>query len=258
MIEANSGVPHGELVPIVQYLVTSRFDAAIQESRGVQARYPQSIIGFVLEGVAWFSKGKIGPGREAIEKALDIRPGDPGACHVLAHVAVKQGRIDEARGYYRDALENNPDDLATLMRFYQLELSAGDRGAAKAILERALNSHPHAVNPRIELVRMLLDDGDTEAGLRVAQEGLEITPESDALLVAVGKAHMDGQQPAEAMAIFQQVAVRLPGSIEGNFLLAQAAIAARAIPILPRAPSTSSYRKNQTTRPPWCCEPKWP
>ena len=51
MFEANTGVPRDELVPVMQFLVTSRFDAAIQEARGIQARHPQATIGYVLEGL---------------------------------------------------------------------------------------------------------------------------------------------------------------------------------------------------------------
>ena len=103
---------------------------------------------------------------------------------------------------------------------------AGDREAAKALLVKALEFVPHAVDPRIRLVRMLLDEGDPEAGLKVALKGVELAPDATSLLVATGKAYMDGRQPAEAVTIFRQVAERLPRSEEANFLLGQAAIAA--------------------------------
>ncbi len=74
------------------------------------------------------------------QKAAELAPGDAAPIYAIATLFHRQNRLEDARGYYLEALQRDPNHLGALRQSIRLdhELRRGDAETEKRI-ERALN-----------------------------------------------------------------------------------------------------------------------
>ena len=126
--------------------------------------------------------GQASAGRAVVDSVLAATPeGTPRYAEALFwHASLNETAAGAERDYRRIAVEYplSPRAEEALYRLAQLELTRGDRAAARSHLERIQREHPSgAMSTRasVKLAQLAFDDGDTAAGcaaIAVARDGL--------------------------------------------------------------------------------------
>jgi putative PEP-CTERM system TPR-repeat lipoprotein len=204
------------------HMRTRQYDQALEVAKHVQAKRPDSALGFTLAGMAHAAKGELAEARAAFGKSLEIKPGAPDASINLAIMEAEAGEPDKARKVLEEALEHDPKSAVLMTRLASLEASQGQWDLAKSLIERAVEADPNAVAAKIILARMHLRTGDWEKALAVARGDLQIHPKNPGLLSVVGQAQLTAGRFDAAAATFRSLVDVIPKSLEARYLLAAA------------------------------------
>ena len=76
------------------------------------------------------------------------------SCYPLARIAMDEGELDLARGYYGDALEAGADPVSALLGLARLEAEAGNLKESLAKARRAIGERPHDARPYMFLAHL--------------------------------------------------------------------------------------------------------
>jgi len=121
------------------------------------------------------SKGAV----EAFKKAKEIDPADPVPSLRLAIFYDNEGRRDEARKYYEDALKIRPDDPTALNNLAYMKADDGvDLDQALAFAQRAQNKLPNDLNVRDTVALIYVKKNFTDDSVRMLRELVSQKPES--------------------------------------------------------------------------------
>ena len=142
-----------------------RVDEALSAALALTEQYPDSDASWALAGIARARLGDLDGAQDDLERALALHPGDPAAAGNLAAIALRQGRIDVARGYYMQVLFHQPGHEQTLHKLSRLEQKAGNDAAAEALLERAIDAHPRRLSAYLKLVSFYRERGRGEEAM---------------------------------------------------------------------------------------------
>jgi predicted Zn-dependent protease len=213
-------------------------DAAQSSDSQAPAATPaasQTVSGQVADAEASMAKSDWKGAEAKLAPWLAAHPADARALFDAGYVADAQGRLDDAEGLYRRAVEANPQSfeahislgllLARRRKFVEARpeliaataLDPGDAGAGtKARAWRAL----------AEIDR----SSDTTTASNDLLEALKLSPETAAdTLLAAGLADQDGQYDAAAAA-YRRILARDPNSAAANSGLAHVLIAQKKYP----------------------------
>lgn len=141
-VKVSSGVTR-DFDRAVAYLQGERYPEAIEVLQSVTAREQRLSAPYVNLGIAYFRSGDEKHAEESFLEALRAAPLDPIASNELAVLYRRQGRFDEARETYRDALQLHPDNLALIKNLGILcDLYLQDVNCALAQFAQYLNYQP--------------------------------------------------------------------------------------------------------------------
>ncbi len=115
----------------------------------------------------------------------------------------QEGRLDEAAGRYRRALELQPDLLDGLVNLGHLHEEVGEMARAEECFRRARACHPHAPGPLASLALLLrgkLPDADQAALRRRLDDGALPPGRRSALLFGLAQVHDARGEYADAAA----------------------------------------------------------
>jgi tetratricopeptide (TPR) repeat protein len=140
---------------------------------------PKSSDLYVRMGEAKVTGGDSKGGVEAFKKAKEIDPADAVPSLRLALFYDNEGRHDEARKYYEDALKLRPDDPTALNNLAYLKADDGvDLDQALAFAQRAQNKLPDDLNVRDTVALIYVKKNLTEDSLRMLRELVNKRPDS--------------------------------------------------------------------------------
>ncbi|MFD1215570.1 tetratricopeptide repeat protein [Microbulbifer celer] len=106
-----SGSVNRDFLEAVQLIQGERYPEAIELLQSVVDREQRLSAPYVNLGIAYYRSGDQKQAEEAFLEALRAAPLDPVASNELAVLYRRQGRFDEARTTYEEALQNNPENL---------------------------------------------------------------------------------------------------------------------------------------------------
>ena len=132
---------------------------------------------------------------------------NPEAWAPYGHVgygAAQAGRLDEAIGWYQQALARNPDDDWTHFGIASALSRSGQRDAAIAHLERGLELRPTSVAGHTNLGVLLAERGEVSAAVQHFQLALELAPGNADALVNLGSMLADQRRSDDALALFER------------------------------------------------------
>jgi tetratricopeptide (TPR) repeat protein len=131
--------------------------------------------------------------REA-ERALDVSERYPslvvGSKDLRATIAEREGKLDEALGWLREARRLDAGSLSYCLRFATIARRTKDWSGATEALRWAILQHPEAVAPRAALVETYVDAGDPVAADLELEELRRVTgdtPETDRLRLLIAR-----------------------------------------------------------------------
>ena len=121
---------------------------------------------------------------------------------------VGQGKVDEARALFREALALDPESPPALRDVALLEIDAGDFPAAAGHLERALAAAPNDVQILKLLFVVRNSQGDAAAMEQVLDRLIAVQPSDPEPYAALGRLLEQQGHPQEAASRFRQAVDR--------------------------------------------------
>jgi putative PEP-CTERM system TPR-repeat lipoprotein len=168
----------GEL-EVTQRLSIGDLQGARQQAEDEARRAPQDAAAWLRLGVVRQLAGDRPGALRALQRALELKPGEPDGSRLLARLSVAEGDLGTARKVLDTALRPHPDRLALLLSRAAVE-RAGDRPeAAEPWLQRAMEAAPERWKARLALATIMAEEGrrkDLTALLRAAPQTLPRHP----------------------------------------------------------------------------------
>ncbi len=208
------------------YLKAKEYDKALAVAEGLQDRQATNPIGFDFAGIVQFVKGDREAAQAALLKAKDLRAEDPIALRGLAALAVLDGKLDVATGYYETLVRANPKDAQAAIALAQLQFSAAKPDAAGATLQKALEQDGDNSTIRAALARLLLVQNKPADALTLVRQALVKNPKAPELLEVAGLAQLATGGVEGALASFKALVDVTPQAGSAHRELAQAYSAA--------------------------------
>lgn len=176
-----------DVLIVLNYLRQQKVEDAIVAAQAYRDRNPESATSYDLLGRAYLAGDRKEDARAAFQKALEIRPGDPGAGVSLAEFALQEGDFALAREYYKKVLAGNPNHMQALMKLASSFALEGREQDMLNRLQSTLTAHPRAMEPRLMKVRYYIAKGELDRALLLFDELSEEQKEHpDALVTRAG------------------------------------------------------------------------
>jgi len=150
--------------------------------------------------------------------ALLDYPDDPNLLCLSARALIMLGRYDDAEERLLNAIEMFPEFTRPLVIRGDMRAMQGRLEEATEDLRRAValgDDHP---DTQLKLGRVLLMQGDQEAGKSAVDESMRLAPERKELMQAIELENAG--KPEEAEVIYRKILTRDPENVEATRLLA--------------------------------------
>ncbi len=185
-----------------------RPDAALARIRQIQARHPDSPIGYDREGAVHMAQGKPALAIPAYRQAL-ARGGHTGTLIMLHRALLATGNTAQADQELNRWLGAHPRDRAARAYFAEYKMLTGDNRAAIAQYEALLRETPD--NPILlnNLAVLYQRTGDGRA-LATAQRALQLAPQSATALDTLGWILVGQNQAAKGLELIRQALDKVP------------------------------------------------
>ena len=148
---------------------------------GIAARDGRDALPLERLGAACADAGDAAKASDAFVRGLRLEPGNRGCLMGLAAIGLEEGNTGEVLELADIAVAAHPDLAAQAAALCgaaaRRRLSAGDSAAAEAAFRAALRHAPGDVSAKIPLGRLLVDRGDTAAGLALLDEVIAAMPQ---------------------------------------------------------------------------------
>ncbi len=153
------------LEPPAREVVSAR--AAMARALAMQSRWPQAA--------------------EQAQAVLAVAPNNAEARFLLANALFQQQRYEEAGTHYREYLKARPDDVNALVNSGVTMIAGGRLDDAIGLFRHAVEVDPRSPRLRQVLALALLDRGDFGAAADQAREGLGLSENDPAMRDLLGR-----------------------------------------------------------------------
>ncbi len=150
--------------------------------------------------------------RAQAEQLLALEPREPEHHFLAGLVAARDGRLDDARRHYGDAVNAAGGSYAeAFFNLGMLERDAGHLEDAVRAYETAIAQRPDYTTAQNNLALALADLGRTTDAQRIYEAVLQRRPDYAAGWVNLGKLHAKAKRYDDAIAAYQQALIAKPG-----------------------------------------------
>ncbi|MGP0071865.1 MAG: FG-GAP-like repeat-containing protein [Bryobacteraceae bacterium] len=176
-------------------------------------------------GSVYLKQDKNAEARTSFEKALKLTASypdtAPNAWNNLGLLATREGRTDEAIGYFEQSLRASPDywiALENLGNAYRQQHRWDD---ARAMLQRAVAARPQAADANYSLAMVYAQTDDTDRAYQYLQNALKVRPDYPEALNNLGVLYLRTRRRDDAVAQFQHCIRVAPGFDQSYLNLAR-------------------------------------
>lgn len=134
------------------------------------------------------------------------------ALELLGRAEMQAEQYTNAANTFRRIIGLLPNSVPAHRLLAQAQLSADNPTAARRTLEDAIIMAPENADPRVDLIRLEVDQGDFEAAMRVAVALRDELPDSAVGDTMVGDVLMEAQLPADAIDAYEKAIAKEPTS----------------------------------------------
>ena len=166
--------------------------------------------------------GRWADAASAAQAALQLRPGQPDAVHVLGIVAWKTGRLAEAVQLLGATVAAAPSYAEAHKNLGMVLQELGQPGNAIACFRKATELAPNMAEAHFQLATLLREKGDVDAAIVIYQRVLAIDPRHAPALNDLGAVLKDRGRLPEAIAYFRRALEVFPDYVVGLINLAGA------------------------------------
>jgi len=162
-----------------------------------------------------YKNGALRKARKVCERILQ-KEQRPAAVLILAKVAHRQGKLEEAIEGYEQFLRMFPEHEDT---HFHLGVALDERGRTECAIEHyeeavRLSTSSDAVHRRLGDAYGKLEKWDQ--AIAAYRQAIAIQPEDDYSVVMLGNAFIAAQRPTETVLLYEQALKRLPGNARLN------------------------------------------
>jgi tetratricopeptide (TPR) repeat protein len=173
---------------------------------------PKDVMAHERLGRRLLAIGQFKQAQDELRAVLEIAPAHPDANLMMASIAAREGRRDEAANYARAVLRTNPSHVdANLFMAVYLAQSGRPEEAVKH-LETALPVNSNRSDVKFQLGLLYAQVGRLPDALRLARELQKSEPKSFAPPLLMGAVFIGQQKPQEAIEAFNS-ALKLKGDL---------------------------------------------
>jgi tetratricopeptide (TPR) repeat protein len=176
-------------------------------------------------GSVYLKQEKAREARDSFERAVKLSASYPdtlpNAWNNLGLLATREGHVDEAIGYFQEALRVSPDywiALENLGNAYRLQKRWDE---ARTMLERALAARPEDPEANYNFAMVFAQTGDAERAYQYLRKALQLRPAYAEALNNLGVLYLRTQRRDEAVAKFEECIRVAPGFDQSYLNLAR-------------------------------------
>jgi tetratricopeptide (TPR) repeat protein len=200
------------LSDLVANMRARRYHEVERRAQQLVIQHPNSGMVWKFLGVSLGMQGK--DALHALETTASLLPDDPEAHFNLGNALRVVGRLDDAAGSYRRALEIRPGFGIVHLALGDVLQARGQLEAAAASYRRALEIEPDKAEARNDLGAVLLGLGQLPEAVAHLRRALEIKPDFAAAHTNLGNAHRNLGQLDDALARHRRALELQPGLAE--------------------------------------------
>ncbi|MDP2029456.1 MAG: PEP-CTERM system TPR-repeat protein PrsT [Thiobacillus sp.] len=220
--------PHqykAESLLVQTYLSRKEYDKALVAIDALEKKLPGSPITHTLRGSAYLGKNDQVNARKSFELAVKADPKSFTAVASLAQLDLSDKKPDAARKRFERLLDADKDNLPAMMAMAGLAALQKQDQQYVDWLKKAEKAHPQAIPPRNALVLYYLSKHDVPAAMAVANEAVNLNPDSPEALALLGNTLMAVGDRAKAIVTFSKLTQKADQSPDAFLQLAMAQIA---------------------------------
>jgi len=199
---------------------------------------PASAEAFYGIGSVYLNQQKTTKARESFERALKLRASYPdtlaNSWNNLGLLAAREGRTDEAVGYFQEALKLSPDHVIALDNLGSAHRQQKRWEDARKTYDRALEVSPNDAEANYGLGMVFAQNGDTARAYDSLQKALQLRPVYPEALNNLGILYLRTQRRDEAVASFEQC-IRVAPAFDQSYMTLARVYAVEGTPEKARA-----------------------
>ena len=141
---------------------------------------PKEVLGYANLGVVYLRMGRYGEAEEWLQKAIKMDPRDPDIRLILAKVYEMNEQTGKAINELEQAIRFDPSHVKSLYSLTELYASSTDDEALKKrhkYTEALVESAPGNIVPRLNLIDILIREGNSDKALAQMEELPRLFPE---------------------------------------------------------------------------------
>jgi tetratricopeptide (TPR) repeat protein len=220
--------------PLVGYWL-GQAQQTLSDRKGAEATYrktlkkypkhPDSVKVYVALADLLGGKGNEDEAKKVLAEATEKLKESAALHNAKGDVALRGGRIPEAKKEFREALEIDPDNSVSRFRLAVAHRRARDFDAASAELKKLADADPNFPGLMLEQGLLLQLTGKTEEALKIYQQALDKAPDDLDLKLRVAAVQVISGYPSKAKPLLEAVHQKRPRSAEVNHYLGRATLA---------------------------------
>ena len=184
-----------------EFLANRDYDRALLAFRNASKAIPSSAEPQYQAGLTFLQMNEAHNAGLAFQAAIQLDRHHTGARLKLAEIMVASRdlrTVEEGGKIARLVLASSPDDAAALSASALAELRLGNAAAAAGQLKQATAKHPAHVGIALNLARSLAAQSDSAGAERALIEGIQASPKSVELLLALGDFYLQANSADRA------------------------------------------------------------
>jgi tetratricopeptide (TPR) repeat protein len=191
----------------------------------IRERHPDQVIVLNVTAKCLDLTGRTEEAIRMYEETIRLHPKDPRTYTRLAIILIQQGKMREAEGLLRQALDLDPNSTGALLALVQV-LRAGQRWEEMVdALNGILAATPTKHEVWCDLGLVLLEIDRDRSAIRAFRESLAYQPDFGPALRGLTATLANTGQHAEAIEVAQRWTIVEPNNVDSHFAHAQLAAA---------------------------------
>ncbi|MBT9485978.1 MAG: PEP-CTERM system TPR-repeat protein PrsT [Rubrivivax sp.] len=201
-------------LPLIGALVRKKdYAGAMKAIDALEKKLPGKPIAANLRARVLMQQGKKDEAKVAFEQALKADATFYPATSALAQLALIDGKPDEAKRLLDEAMKADPRNMQALLASARLKAGTGaPREEIIKVFTDAIQQNGSDPAPRLALINYQLANKDFKAALELGQAATAALPNNTDILEALGRAQAASGDTNQALATFNKLAQLLPQS----------------------------------------------
>lgn len=186
VVKAAPGSVDGRVQLATALLGRQDLAAAEAEVKTLLKQYPENAAVHSLQGYLLAKRGDSAGAIRALDRALELNPGNLHALNGRLSIDLYHGRLAEARARLQKALERGPRTSTLLVLAARLENTAKDYPAAEKYLRQAIDLEPDDMTPYTMLGQMYVRQNRLDEARRELEAVTKRRPDNVAARTMIG------------------------------------------------------------------------